>query len=184
MDAMRPPEPAVPDLRYPIGKYAPRATYSAHSRAATIASLAGMPATFRRAVSGLTDEQLDTPYRLDGWTVRQLAHHLADAHMILYTRTKIALTEDNPPVKTWDERRWSALPDTTHLPIAGSLAILDAVHARLVHVLETLAPDQFSRTMQHPEWGVISIDWLIGLCAWHGAHHTAHAAELRKRRGW
>ncbi|HKV50435.1 MAG TPA: DinB family protein [Gemmatimonadaceae bacterium] len=104
--------------------------------------------------------------------------------MILYTRLKIALTEDNPPVKTWCERPWSELPDATQMPVDGSLAILDAVHARLVLVLEALTPDQWSRTMQHPEWGVVSIDWLFNLCVWHGEHHTAHALELRKRSGW
>lgn len=175
---------ATTELRYPIGKYAPLASHSGESRAATIASIDNMPASFRRAVSGLTEAQLDTPYRPDGWTARQVAHHLADAHMILYARTKIAVTEDNPPVKTWDERRWADLPDATQMPIAGSLAIIDAVHARFVHILGTLTPDQFARTMQHPEWGVVSIEWLAGLCAWHGAHHTAHVTELRKRRGW
>jgi DinB family protein len=172
------------DLRYPIGRYAPHTPFSDASRAATIASIEQTPAKFRRASAGLTDAQLDTPYRPDGWTVRQVVHHLADAHMVLYARTKIALTEDNPPVKMWDEVTWAELLDARSMPIDGSLAIIDAVHARLVHLLETLTPDQFGRTMKHPEWGVVSIDWLVGLCAWHGEHHTAHVSELRKRRGW
>lgn len=172
------------DLRYPIGRHTRRTAFSAESRAATIASIERTPANFRRASAGLTDAQLDTPYRPDGWTVRQVVHHLADAHLVLYTRTKIALTEDNPPVKMWDEVTWAELLDARRMPIDGSLSIIDAVHARLVHLLKTLTPEQFGRTMRHPEWGVVSIDWLADLAAWHGEHHTAHISELRKRRGW
>jgi hypothetical protein len=173
-----------PDLRYPIGPHAWPRSYCEESRAAAIAAIEAAPANFRRVVTGLTDAQLDTAYRPGGWSVRQLVHHLADAHMVLYTRAKIALTEDNPPVKTWDEQSWAALPDSTSLPIDGSLAILDAVHARFVHLLKTLTPEQFARAMSHPDWGIVSIDGLIDICAWHGRHHTAHASELRRRRGW
>jgi hypothetical protein len=174
----------TPEIRYPIGMYAPPKAFTGESRAAVIASIAQTPAELRRAVSGLTDAQLDTTYRPDGWTVRQVVHHLADAHMILYTRTKIALTEDNPAVKTWDEEPWAELADAKVMPIGGSLAVIDAVHARLAHLLETLTPEQLGRTMVHPQWGTITIDRLVDLCAWHGRHHTAHIAELRKRRGW
>jgi hypothetical protein len=174
----------MPDLRYPIGTFAPRTSFTAESRAGAIASIERMPANLRRAVAGLADAQLDTPYRPGGWTVRQVVHHVADAHMVLYTRVKVAQTEDNPPVKTWDEVTWAELVDAKRMPIDGSLAILDAVHARLVHFLETLAPDRFSRTTTHPDWGVVSIDGLVDLCRWHGDHHTAHISELRKQRGW
>ncbi|HEY2164929.1 MAG TPA: DinB family protein, partial [Gemmatimonadaceae bacterium] len=120
----------------------------------------------------------------DGWTVRQVVHHVADAHMVLYTRARTAVTEDNPFVKTWDEERWAELPDAKAMAIDGSLAIIDAVHTRFVHLLRALAAAQWERTMRHPDWGVISIDSLVDLCAWHGKHHTAHVVELRRRNSW
>ncbi len=169
----------MPDMRYPIGPFAHSAALSDESRAASISSIEDLSPNLRRAVSGLTGPQLDTPYRSDGWTVRQVVHHLADAHMILYTRARIALTEDNPPVKTWDE-----VPDAKSAPIDDSLLIIDAVHRRLARLLTTLTSGQWCRTMQHPERGVISIDYLIELCAWHGEHHTAHITKLRQRSGW
>lgn len=174
----------MPALRYPIGEHEPRTVFSSTSRGAAIDDMAQLPANLRRAVAGLTIRQLDTPYRPSGWTVRQVVHHLADAHMILYVRAKIALTEDTPPVKTWGEAPWAELPDATAMPIDDSLALVDAVHARFVYLLKALTPEQFGRTMSHPERGVIPIDELVSLCAWHGRHHTAHISELRKRSGW
>jgi DinB superfamily len=174
----------IQDLRYPIGPRVRRAVFSDESRAAVIASIEQLPADMRRAVAGLADAHLDTPYRPGGWTVRQVVHHVADAHMVVNTRARIALTEDNPPVKMWDHATWAELSDAKSMPIDDSLAILDAAHRRLVHLLRTLAADQWRRTMTHPEWGVVSIDDLIELCAWHGEHHTAHVTQLRKRSGW
>jgi hypothetical protein len=170
-------------LRYPIGKRAPRTVFSRASRSAAIDDIAELPPNLRQAVAGLSVAQLDTPYRPGGWTVRQVVHHLADAHVVLYARAKIALTEDNPPVKMWDEVTWAELPDAA-MPIDASLAIVDATHARFVYLLNMLMPDQFGRTMTHPMWGVIPLDELIEICAWHGKHHTAHICALRKRNGW
>jgi hypothetical protein len=172
------------DLRYPIGRRVQRDSFSSGTRAATIADIEETPANLRRALVGLTHSQLDTPYRPDGWTIRQVVHHVADAHMVLSTRARTAVTEDNPFVKTWDEARWAELPDAKVMAIDGSLAIIDAVHTRFVHLLRALAAPQWQRTMRHPDWGVLSIDSLVELCAWHGKHHTAHVAELRRRNSW
>lgn len=171
-------------VQYPIGERVRRTEFSDASRADAVASIERTPANVRRAVDGLSDAQLDARYRPGGWTLRQVVHHLADAHAIISTRVRTALTEDSPRVKTWDEAPWAELSDAKSMPIDGSLAILDAVHARLVYLLGTLTPDQWRRTMVHPEWGIFSIDDLIELCSWHGAHHTAHISELRRRSGW
>lgn len=174
----------TPDLRYPIGQHVPRHSHSDMSHAAAIAAIAEVPSNLRRAVDGLTDAQVDTPYRPEGWTVRQLIHHVADSHMVLYVRLRIALTEDRPAVKTWDEAKWAELEDASTMPLDASLAIIEAVHARLVRLVRTLAPVQFARTMLHPDWGEISVDDLLELCAWHGKHHTAHLTEIVRRSGW
>jgi hypothetical protein len=173
-------------LQYPIGKRVPGTgtVFTSASRRAAIDDIAKLPANLRQAVVGLTIAQLDTPYRPDGWTVRQVVHHLADAHLVLYARAKIALTEDNPPVTTWDEVTWAELPDARTMPVDGSLSIVDAVHARFIYLLNRLLPDQFGRTIRHPLWGVIPVDELIEICAWHGRHHTAHIRALRTRNGW
>jgi len=173
-------------LQYPIGKrvHGTETTFTSASRSAAIDHIAELPAKLRRAVAGLTVAQLDTPYRPDGWTVRQVVHHLADAHVVLYARARIALTEENPPVKMWDEVTWAELPDARDMPIDVSLTIVDSVHARFVHLLNLLTPDQFGRTMQHPVWGVIPVDELVEVCAWHGRHHIAHVCALRTRNGW
>jgi uncharacterized damage-inducible protein DinB len=174
----------APDLRYPIGKRVPPASYTAESRAAGLRTIADTPANLRRAVAGLTDAQLDTPYRPGGWTVRQLVHHVADSHMNAYIRTRLALTEENPPVKPYDEAKWAELADAKTMPVDGSLAIVDALHARWIHLLRSLPASAFERTMFHPEHGKITIDALIAIYAWHGPHHTAHVTELRRRSGW
>lgn len=171
-------------LQYPIGKRVPRMAFSSESRAAAIGEMAALPANLRRAIAGLSDAQLDTPYRPGGWTVRQVVHHLPDAHVVLYARTKIALTEDNPAVTLWDEVEWAELPDATAMAIDASLSMADAVHARFVHLLGMLTPDQFRRTLRHPLWGVIPVDDLVEICAWHGRHHVAHICALRTRSGW
>lgn len=171
-------------LCYPIGKRTPRTVFSSESRKAAIDAIAEMPANLRQAVAGLADAQLDTPYRPSGWTVRQVVHHLADAHMILYARAKIALTEDNPAITLWDEVNWAELLDAKSMAIDASLGMGDAVHARFVHLLRALTADQCGRTLRHPVWGVIPIDELVEICAWHGKHHVAHICALRERSGW
>jgi hypothetical protein len=172
------------DLRYPIGKRVPRTSFTDASRAAALKTIAETPANLRRAVAGLTDAQLDTPYRPGGWTVRQLVHHVADSHMNAYVRTRLTLTEENPPVKPYDEAKWAELPDAKTMPIEGSLAILEAMHARWVNLLQTLNAAQLNRTMFHPEHGALTLDGLLEIYAWHGPHHVAHVTGLRERNGF
>lgn len=174
---------AEPDLRYPIGRPERAASLAPDRRAAAIQAIADAPARLRAAVDGLTDAQLDTPYRPGGWTVRQLVHHVADSHMNAYTRFKLAVTESNPTIKPYDEAAWASLTDSS-LPIAPSLAIVDAVHQRLDVLLRSLPDDAFARTLVHPENGPMTVDSLLAVYSWHGAHHTAHVTALRDREGW
>jgi hypothetical protein len=132
----------------------------------------------------LTEAQLQTPYRPGGWTVRQVVHHVPDSHMNAYIRFKLALTEDNPTIKPYDEAAWALLADTAHTPIQESLALLDALHRRWVVLLESLAPGDFARRLTHPEHGPVTLEWMLQLYAWHGRHHTAHVTALRQREGW
>lgn len=169
-------------LRYPIGRRVPRTSYTAESRAAAIKDIENVPASLRRAVAGLSDAQLDTPYRPGGWTARQVVHHLADAHVVMYARVRMALAEDNPAVTLWDEDRWAELPDSKSMPVDLSLQIVDSVHARFVNLSKMLPPQQFARTLRHPVWGVIPADELVELWAWHGKHHVAHINAVRALR--
>lgn len=173
------------DLRFPIGRFAmPVAAPDEATRQQRIADVAGAPAALRRAVQGLSDAQLDTPYRPEGWTVRQLVHHLPDSHMNAYVRFKLALTEDEPAIKTYEEARWAELGDARTGPIDMSLALLEALHVRWVTMLRSLTPDDMSRVFRHPQWGAISLDRTLALYAWHGAHHVAHVTALRSRMAW
>ena len=156
----------------------------AATRAALIAQIADAPARLAAAVKGLTDAQLDTPYRPDGWTVRQVAHHVADSHMNAYIRCKLAVTEDNPPVKTYNEAAWAEQADALRMPVAPTLDLVRLLHERWVLWLRSLDVSVFSRTAQHPDNGPMRVDDFLQLYAWHGRHHTAHITELRKRMGW
>lgn len=171
------------DLSYPIGRFERPASSTAADRAARVDNLAALPANLRGAVRGLTEAQLDTPYRPGGWTVRQLVHHVADSHLNGYTRVKLALTEENPVIKPYDEAAWAELPDS-RLPIELSLGILDGVHARLDALLRSLVPEQFARPFLHPAGGPQTIDSWCALYDWHGRHHTAHVTMLRQREKW
>jgi hypothetical protein len=173
---------AEPNLSYPIGKFDPLAPITAAMRAPAIDAIAELPARLRRAVDGLTEAQLDRPYRPGGWTVRQLVHHIADSHMNGYIRLKLAITEDFPTVKTYEQDDWVRLPDS-RLPIDVSLAILDGVHTRWSTVWRSLAADQFARPFKHPEVGTLSVDGHLQLYAWHSKHHVAHITALREREG-
>ncbi|MDX2267692.1 MAG: putative metal-dependent hydrolase [Bryobacter sp.] len=163
----------MPDPRYPIGpfQYIPFENVSA--RQAAIAELRNLPALVRQAVANLTDAQLDTPYRTGGWTIRQLVHHIADSHLNAYTRFRLALTEDKPTIKPYDEVAWANLPDS-HLPLAPSLSLLDNLHHRLTVLLELTPEAAFAREVIHPDSGTLSLDKLLQLYAWHGRHHLAH----------
>jgi uncharacterized damage-inducible protein DinB len=172
------------DLRYPIGRFRKVASLNEKEREAAIESIAATPIRLRAAVLGLTPEQLDTPYRPDGWTIRQLVHHVADSHMNSYVRFRLALTEENPAIKTYDEARWAELEDARTAPIELSLALLDALHQRWVRLLRSLGPGDFARTVSHPEHGPMSLDSLLALYDWHGRHHVAHVTRLRQRMSW
>ena len=176
------------DLRYPIGKFewvAPESEKQmAQRRIDYIDVIAKLPQEFGRALAGLTPEQLDTPYRPEGWTVRQLAHHVPDSHANAYIRFKLALTEYEPTIKPYKEDMWAKLADTAHTPIDVSLQMLSAVHTRWVTILRAMDSSDFARTLRHPESGVFDLNRMLGLYAWHSAHHTAHITKLRERMGW
>lgn len=172
-------------LRYPIGKFTAPAAYSETYLTENIAAIASFPERLKLAVSTLTDEQLDTPYRPEGWTVRQVVHHCADSHMNCYIRIKWTLTEDNPTIKYYFEDRWSALPDNLTMPIEPTLALLEGLHYRIAFLLNNLSETDLVRTFIHPEHQKeFAIRELIGLYAWHGNHHLAHITSLLQRKGW
>ena len=171
------------DLRYPVGEFKSQENYSDEDRRRFIDEIEATPAHLRAAVEGLSDEQLDTPYRPGGWTVRQVVHHLPDSHFNGYVRTKLALTEDEPLVKTYMEDRWAELADSKAAPDV-SLTLMDAVHHRWVLVWRSLTPEQFERKFRHPEWGTFKVEQQLALYAWHGRHHVAHITSLRERQDW
>lgn len=172
------------ELKYPIGKYAAPAEISLGQRREWLDQVAQLPVRFRAAVEDLSPEQLDTPYRPDGWTVRQLVHHVPDSHLNSYVRFKWALTEDAPVIKTYEEALWAQLPDSRVTPIEVSLTLLEALHQRWVLLMNSLTEEQWARTFRHPEWGDVPLGKALGLYAWHGRHHLAHVTGLRERMGW
>jgi uncharacterized damage-inducible protein DinB len=172
------------DPRFPIGRFDRSAPLTPEQIPALVEQIADVPAQVRAAVEGLDDRQLDTPYREGGWTARQLVHHLPDSHMNAYTRFRLALTEEEPTIKPYDEARWAELEDARTAPVEVSLTLLDALHDRWVRLLREMGPEDFQRTLRHPELGVMRLDSLLGLYAWHGRHHAAQLAALRERMGW
>jgi DinB family protein len=172
------------DLRYPAGKFSLDPAPDAGKRRTWIRAIADVPASLRSAVDGLSEAQLDTPYRPGGWTVRQLVHHVPDSHLNAYIRLKLALTEDSPTIRPYDEAAWATLADSRLTPIATSLALLEALHDRWVVLLGSMREEDFSRPLVHPDRGPVTIDWLVQLYAWHGPHHVAHVTSLRQREGW
>ncbi len=172
------------DLRYPIGKFvAPQAITEEH-RQQWIAQIAQTPAKLKELLSGLSDEQLHTPYRPGGWTVLQVAHHLPDSHINAYVRFKLALTEDEPIIKPYQEDRWAELSDVHHTQWEVSATLLETLHYRLVQLLKGMSPSDFNRTFRHPELGIVQLNTSLGMYAWHGNHHLAHISTLRERMGW
>jgi hypothetical protein len=173
------------DLRYPIGKFTYTGPLTESDRSACIARIAAAPAKLRAAVAGLTDPQLDTRYRPEGWTVRQVVHHVPDSHLNAYTRFRLALTETVPTIKPYEEARWAELPDAKAGPVEISLGLLDALHVRWVLLLRQLKTQDWERTYNHPEhrreW---TLDEVLAMYAWHGEHHVAHVTKLRQRQGW
>jgi len=171
-------------LSYPIGRFEQRVGASTEDRAACIRSIRELPAALRAAVSGLSRERLDTPYRDGGWTVRQVVHHLADSHMNAFARFKLALTQDTPRITPYDQDAWAALPDGRSADVEASLSLIEGLHARWVLLLEDLREEAWTRAMDHPERGRISLDYTLQLYAWHCRHHVAHVTGLRQRKGW
>jgi uncharacterized damage-inducible protein DinB len=176
---------AQTDPRYPVGKYEkPAGLLTADQRRGLIDQIAATPARMREAVAGLNESQFDTPYRDGGWTVRQVVHHVPDSHMNAYTRVKLALTEDTPTIKPYDEAAWARLNDVRDTPIETSLVLLETLHQRWDTILRAMTADDFARTLMHPDMGVMTLDAVVAMYAWHGRHHVGHITSLRARSGW
>jgi uncharacterized damage-inducible protein DinB len=173
------------DPRYPIGRFSADLSSTPETRARHIDAIAGLPSRLRQAVSQLSPEQLNTPYREGGWTVRQVVHHVPDSHLNAYIRCKLVLTEETPTIKPYDEDAWARLKDSELTPTEVSLNLLQAVHARWVTLLGSLRADDFQRCFIHPEaGGARDLDWLVALYDWHGNHHLAHITSLKERMRW
>jgi hypothetical protein len=174
----------VDELRYPVGRFAPTPSPDVETRRRAIADIAALPARMREAAAGLGDAQLDTPYRRDGWTVRQVVHHVADSHLQAFLRLKLALTESSPRITPYDEKAFALLADV-RLPVSVSLDLLAALHARWVAIYAGLSDEQFMRTFVHPEYPEPqTLDRQAQMYGWHSRHHVAHITALRQREGW
>ena len=174
----------MPDPRYPIGKFSFDGPLTTDQKKQYLNDIEQTPGRLRTAVRGLSDQQLNTPYREGGWTVRQLAHHVPDSHMNAYIRFKLALTEDEPTIRPYMEDRWAELPESKQAPIDVSLALLDSLHQRWTLVLRNIPDADWKRTFRHPEMGLLSLEKTLALYAWHGKHHVAHVTALREKMGW
>jgi hypothetical protein len=172
------------DLRYPIGRFEHSGPVEQEDLARWISHIEELPARMAEAVEGLTEAQLDTPYRPGGWTIRQVAHHVPDSHLNAYVRFKWTLTEERPSIKAYDEKAWSELADYRLTPVATSLEFLHLLHAKWVVLLRSLEPAQWQREFVHPEWGTVSLALTAGTYAWHGRHHVAHINRAVEREGW
>jgi len=176
--------PDLSALQYPTGKFSFKDDMTPEKRNNCIHDIESTPAKLRKAVKGLTDEQLDTPYRPEGWRVRQVVHHIADSHINAYVRIKLALTENEPTIGTYQEKNWAKLNDVFQTPVEVSLSLLESLHKRWVVLLKSLTEEDYKRKFIHPESGLKTVDWLIALYAWHGKHHIAHITTLRKKMEW
>jgi uncharacterized damage-inducible protein DinB len=172
------------DLSYPIGKFKAEPEVTDAERRQFIDDIAAAPAALRAAVQGLSKEQLDTPYRPGGWTVRQVVHHLSDSQMNAYIRFRLALTENEPTIKPYEQQLWAELPDAKTADIEMSLKLFEGLHQRWVLLLRSMKPEDFQRKFVHPESGINVLDKTLQMYAWHGKHHVAHVTSLRKRMGW
>jgi len=172
------------DPRYPVGKFTYAGPPDEAQRNQFINDIEKTPAALRAALKGLSAQQLETPYRDGGWTVRQVVHHVPESHMNAYIRFKLGLTEDTPTIKPYMEDRWAATGDVKATPLEVSLTLLDSLHDRWVRLLRSLKPEEWKRQFNHPEMGPMPLEKNLALYAWHGRHHVAHITELRKRMGW
>ena len=172
------------DPRYPIGKYEPK-DFSTEQKEEWLNVIANLPESLNKAVAGLSEAQLQTPYREGGWTVRQLVHHVADSHTNAYIRFKLGLTETNPTIKPYEEKEWALLPDVETVSISVSLTLLEAIHTRWYATIKDITEEQLQRTVVHPEHGRQMTLWfLLGMYAWHSKHHVAHITTLREKNNW
>ncbi len=173
------------DLRFPIGSFSFEGHISAEQRLNWISDIAHLPTRLAAALDDLNAEQLDTPYRPEGWTVRQVTHHIADSHLNSFTRFKLALTEDQPAIKPYYEERWALLSDTLQAPVELSTTLIAALHERWVYLFRSMSDADYGRTFFHPEsLKVFRLDEVLGTYSWHGRHHVAHITTLRNRMGW
>lgn len=172
------------DLKYPIGKFQGQDNLTEEQRQMMIDQIAETPAKLRAAVAGFSEAQFDTPYREGGWTVRQVIHHLADSHLNAFVRFKLALTEDRPAVKTYEQQLWAELADARNAPVEPSLAMLEGLHQRWVILLRQMSAADFARQFQHPEHGLMKLERVLAMYAWHGRHHVAHLTSLGERMRW
>ena len=172
------------DPRYPVGPFEPRNTLTPGERRKLIGEIGATPQRMRDAVRGLSEEQLNTPYRDGGWMVRQVVHHVPDSHMNAFIRVKLALTEEEPVIRPYQQEKWAMLPDVKLTPIETSLTLLDSLHERWMNLLTSMAPPDFQRKFTHPEHGLMTLDWLVAMYAWHGRHHVGHITSLRERKRW
>lgn len=178
-------EESIFELQYPIGKFKRiEGTLPENLRSDYITALKETPILLTKAVKNFSKEQLDTPYRPGGWTVRQLIHHIADSHMNSFIRFKLALTEENPVIKPYDEKLWAETPEVYSVPVETSLQLISMLHQRWGALLEALESEDFKRTFQHPVSGKMSIDQTIALYAWHCKHHLAHILNLKEKNNW
>lgn len=172
-------------LKYPIGKFERKESIDTSERAELIANIKSFPQRLTTVVMELNEEQIDTQYRPEGWTVRQVVHHAADSHINSYIRFRWALTEDTPTIKAYNETEWAELPDAKNAPIKFSLNLLKSVHARWTLLMERMSEKEFGRELSHPEWkNNLSLDDMLQLYSWHCAHHLAHITSLMERKGW
>lgn len=172
------------NLRYPIGEFNSTQEINPEMRGKFIQTIENLPARLREEVKDLDETQLDTPYRQDGWTVRQLIHHVADSHINSFCRFKLGLSEDAPTIKPYDEASWAEMADSKNAQIDLSLFMIDGVHARWTMLLKSMSDADFKREINHPERGGMSLNSLLALYDWHSRHHTAHIAKLRERNNW
>ncbi len=172
------------DLRYPIGKFQWNPQPAPSDRTRAIEDIGELPARLRAALTGLSEQQIDTPYRPGGWIVRQVVHHIADSHLNACVRFRLALTESEPLIKTYDEKAWAGLIDARTAAVESSLKMIDGLHERWALLLRTMSAKDFARRFNHPERGILDLDWLMQLYAWHGRHHEAHITSLRHLQGW
>jgi uncharacterized damage-inducible protein DinB len=172
------------DPRYPVGKFTYTGPPDETQRKQMINDIEQAPAALRAAIKGLSAQQIETPYRDGGWTVRQVVHHVPESHMNAYIRFKLGLTEDSPTIKPYEEDRWARTADVQSTPLEVSLALLDSLHDRWVRLLRSMKPEEWKRQFNHPEMGPMPLEKSLALYAWHGRHHVAHVTELRERMGW